>query len=47
MCLECAYSQLRGQVLKSLQRLKLADGDLSIGESYPDVSVADMILTVT
>ena len=33
--LECAYSVVHEEILKSLHRLKLLDSDLSTGYSYP------------
>ena len=33
--LECSYSLVQEEILKSLHRLKLSDSDLSTGKSYP------------
>ena len=44
MCLECAYSQLQRQILKSLQGLKLTNSHSSTGYSYPDL-MNDWVLT--
>ena len=35
LCLECPYSPVHEEILKSLHRLQLSDSDLSTGLSYP------------